>query len=438
MELPLPAQSGAGGRRTNTAADRLVHWHPVRLGVRIDVLDRARGQHMPFLLKRILFRIHWLCGLSAGLVLAVVGVTGALIGFESELLKLLNPQLRIVVDARATPQPPDALITAARSAYPDYAARSLAWEGDDQPMIVRMARGRERGGPQVAVNPYTAAVLGTPRGTAFFDTTEQLHRNLAAGPVGKQIVGASTALLVVMALSGLYLRWLRRPRSLGAWFAFNFRLKGRAFLWQLHAVAGTWLLLFYLLAALTGLWWSYDFYRDAVNRMAGVPTPVRRPAQQPADPAAALVPLDHAWSTFRSAVPDATRAMVNLSGKSDAPIEIRYLTTASPHERAFDTLKLDATSGEIAAREPYAELPRGRRFVSSMFPLHSGDFFGMPGRVLVALAALLMPLFTVTGIWVWLLRRRSEAARRPHAKATAPSRALAQGSLVEASESRAP
>ena len=382
---------------------------------------------MSSLLKRLLFRLHWICGITAGLVLAVVGVTGATIAFEAELLRALNPELHAVV-ATGTAHSPDVLIAATRAAYPDYTPRGIAWEGDADAVVVRMAKGRERGGLQVAVDPYSGKVLGTPRGAEFFEVAEQLHRTLAAGPVGKQIVGASTACLVLMALSGLWLRWLRRPRSLSGWFRVDFRLRGRAFLWQLHAVTGVWVLVFYLVAALTGLWWSYDFYRDAVNRMAGATTPTRRP---PSDDAAAPIPLDRAWTAFRTGAPDATRATVALSAKTDTPVEIRYQTEASPHDRAWNTIKIDASSGDIVAREPYAELPRGRRFVSSLFPLHSGSFLGLPGRIAMALAALVMPLFTVTGIWVWIKRRRAKAARRPRDIAIASQRPLVQARAAD-------
>ena len=71
----------------------------------------------------------------------------------------------------------------------------------------------------------------------------------------------------------------------------------------------------------------------------------------------------------------------------------------------------------MRSREPYAELPRGRRFVASLFPLHSGSWFGMPGRVVAVTAALLMPLFALSGLWMWVLRRRNDALRRSTASA---------------------
>jgi sulfite reductase (NADPH) flavoprotein alpha-component len=365
---------------------------------------------MPRLLQRILFRTHWLLGLVAGLVLAVVGGTGAILAFEAELIDALNPALHVETAGRGEPMPPAAVAALASGAYAGYRARSVEWQGDDRAPVVRLARGSERGGLEVAVDPYSGAVLGELRGAGFIATVEQLHRNLAAGPIGKQLVGASSAALILFAITGIVLRWPRR-HSLRAWLAFDATLRGRALLRNLHQTAATWMLPLYLISALTGMWWSYDFYRDAINRAAGVPTPQRRPDAnaQRADLPAAVI--DAAWAAFRREAADATRATIALGANADAPIEIRYQTRESVHARAWNTLKLDAKTGDIAGRELYADQPRGRRFVSSLFPLHSGDFFGWPGRVAMALAALLLPGFMLTGFWMWFRRRRSERAR---------------------------
>jgi uncharacterized iron-regulated membrane protein len=342
----------------------------------------ARGRRLRIIvvmqlsLKSVFFRLHWISGLAAGLVLAVVGVTGALLGFETESIRLLNPALQIE-GAHGAPVPLGALVDAAKAARPDGRVRGIAWEGDDAALIVRMSNGRERGTLPVAVDPHRGVVLGIPRGTAFFETVEQLHRNLAAGPIGRQLVGASTAILIILAISGLWLRWPRRP-SLKSWLTFNPKLRGRAFMWHLHSVAGTWLLAFYLIAALTGLWWSYDFYRDAVNHLAGVTLPTRPAAPSDARADIPAATIDAAWAVFRREAPDASRATLTLAGDADAPIEIRYQTPASAHSRAWNTLKIDAKSGESVSQELYAELPRGRRFIASL-PFAFGRFLRLAG-----------------------------------------------------------
>src|SRR5262245_65168685 len=95
------------------------------------------------------------------------------------------------------------------------------------------------------------------------------------GEVGKALTGASTLALVVLCLSGLYLRWPRKMLDWRAWLTFNTALKGRPFLWRLHAVTGTWVLLLYLLACLTGLFWSYEWYRNGLYAFTGASPPNR-------------------------------------------------------------------------------------------------------------------------------------------------------------------
>ncbi len=44
-------------------------------------------------------------------------------------------------------------------------------------------------------------------------------------------------------------------------------MKGRNFIWDLHAVVGTWVVIFYLILACTGLYWSYDWWRDGMFKV---------------------------------------------------------------------------------------------------------------------------------------------------------------------------
>ena len=372
-------------------------------------VDPVRPAQPRLTTRRILFRLHWAAGLVAGVVLAIVGVTGAMLGFEAEWLAWLNPGYQTPSEGRPALSA-DAWIARAQASAPELRPRSLSWSGDDWPVRVRLSAGRDRG-LAVALNPYSGEILGPERGTETLAAAEDLHRRLAAGPIGKQLVGASTVLLIVMLVSGVYLRWPGRPRAVSAWLKPNLRLRGRALLWNLHAVIGTWVLAAYLLAALTGLWWSYDGYRNLINGLAGVEGPMRRPAES-ADAEGATPSVSLAWSAFRSAVPDATRASLRLPGKDDAIIEVRYQDPRSAHERAWDSLRIDRESGVIVERHAHRDQPAGRRFVAALFPLHSGSWFGTPGRVLMALASLLMPLFTVSGLWLWWLRRRRAKQRR--------------------------
>jgi sulfite reductase (NADPH) flavoprotein alpha-component len=388
--------------------------------------------------RKVLFQLHWIFGITVGIVLAIVGATGALLSFEHQIVAWVDRDTRHVesdgtapldapeLRARIAAAHPDKRITALNIVRePEPAARVTFAPSGERPAAA--AEGGRPRGEQRFVDPYSGALLPATQSGAekFFRDVRQLHRWLMLGDlgdrdIGRQIVGACTILLVFMALTGLYLRWPRGPaaRRWRTWLVPNFELKGRALWWNLHSIVGTWVLPVYLIVALTGLQWSYEWYRDGLYAIAGVERPAgagEGPREQrggggvreqgPGDEA-----ITRAWMTF-TGVTQAGFTSVNINlAAPGRPIEFRYLDPRPAHERAFNTLAVDA-EGNVARHERYEDKKLGARLVSSIFPLHSGSYFGVIGLVVFLLASLAMPLFALTG-WIMYLQRRAPRARR--------------------------
>jgi len=369
------------------------------------------------MLKKILFRLHWILGLSAGLVLALMGLTGASLSFEDEILVLLNPAIRQVVPQGDTVPSPPELQRRIQSVFPERRIAGLYWSAEprDAARVAFAAEStpgaRKPGRPRLSwqfVDPYDGRLLGTEddqRGHATLHFLEDLHRKLALGDTGKAVTGFAALVLVFMALSGLYLRWPRRLQAWRSLFRINWRLRGRPFVWNLHGVAGTWLMLLFLTSALTGLFWSYDWYKDAVFKLTGTPKPSREAPRLEA-PATGPLALDAVWAAFGREAGAVRIATVIWPAKADEAVEVRYLAADAPHDRAFGRVVLHPVTAAVLLHEAYARKPAGGQLVSSLFSLHSGSFFGLPGRLLMMLAALAMPGFALTGWMLYLGRRR--------------------------------
>lgn len=364
--------------------------------------------------KWILFQSHWLLGITAGIVLAVVGFTGGMLSFEGEILRALNPGVMTVAPRAAAPLAPAELVALMTRAEPGKRVQALTVYADP----ARAARasfaaaGRGPRGETRYVDPYDGTLLGQPRGEDFMRMTMQIHRWLAAGDVGKHIVGASTVALVVLALSGLYLRWPRRAGDWRAWFRIDFRHKGRSFLWALHSVIGTWVLIPYVVMSLTGLYWSYDWYRNGLFELTGTPRPANfgppgGQGQRAAGAGAAPVDIGALWARFLAETGGYSQVTLRLPAGPGQPMQFTYQNPDPPHERANNTLALDARTGEVRNHRQYAALPPGQKFMASIFVLHSGGFFGIGGLILFMLASFLMPLFAITG-WMLYLDRRAK------------------------------
>jgi sulfite reductase (NADPH) flavoprotein alpha-component len=376
-------------------------------------------------LKKTLFQLHWFFGISAGLILALMGITGATVSFEDEILSVLNPSVLQVEKQVAGVLPPVELVEKIEGASGKKVA--MIWVETDSGNAARVSftpPPGERRGEMRYFNPYTAEFMGHAVGEDFFRFMLQLHRFLAMGDTGRQITGACTLILVFFCLSGLYLRWPRQWNSWRAWLTLDWKKKGRSFNWDLHSVAGTWCLVFYLLAALTGLSWSYEWYNKGLTRLlSDAPQNERvRGGRGPA-PSGPAPTADYAamWSSIYSAAgPNLSAYNIRMPPVAGQPATVFYLLNTSPHDRALNRITLDPATGVVKRVDRYSDKSFKAQLLTSIYALHVGSYFGIVGRIVLTISALTMPLFFVTGWLLYLDRRRKKKQIKDARKGLVP------------------
>ena len=364
------------------------------------------------MLRTLWFQLHWFLGIIAALVLIILGITGGMLSFEKELIRALNTDILRVHPTASEPLLPAQLLEQARHSLPERQINALTLAADPKEAAIINVAGegaQARRGVNHYFNPYTGEWLSEGlKGQAFFQTVQHLHRWLLMGDVGKQITAAATVMLIVLVLSGVYLRWPRSWQALRRWLHFNWRRRGRGRVAGLHSVVGTWLVPLYLLACFTGLYWSYDWYRAGLHQLSAVPM-----QQRPAPPrdGAVQMPLadetlNRAWQQFAHSIPHGYASATLRLSPANGQLHFIYFDPKAPHERAWNRLTLDVDQLTVVQHRRYADLPLNEKLMASMLPLHSGSFFGLPGRILMMLASLLIPLFVITGLMLYIDRRR--------------------------------
>ncbi|RZI69892.1 MAG: flavodoxin, partial [Pseudomonas sp.] len=372
-------------------------------------------------MKKVLFQVHWFFGITAGLVLALMGITGALYSFEDEIVDALNPDVLFV-------QPQGRQLSLAEM------VSKVEAQGKDKVAMFRIDVGGDRiaqvwftpppgqrRGEMHNFNPYTGAFTEDAVGQDFFGFILNLHRFLAAGEYGKQVTAACTLILIFFCLSGLYLRWPRKPLNWRVWLTMDWAKKGRSFNWDLHSVFGTWCLVIYLLLAITGLMWSYDWFSNGMTKLIGDPPvageqrrgtgarPVPAAKEAPKEIAASAPDYDAIWQTIQSAAgPDLKAYNLRMPQAPGQMATVFYLLKTAPHARALNQISLDPADGTLKAVSRYSEKGLGSQLLISNYALHTGSYFGLIGRIVVTVAALLMPLFFITGWLLYLDRRRKK------------------------------
>lgn len=358
-----------------------------------------------------IFQLHWLLGITAGTVLVVIGITGGLMSFQQDILEWLNAEAAQHLESDRARLLPQDLVARYRSAHPDHTVSSLYWRQDrPYPVLLgyRTPETTGRRGERAQIDPFTAEPMAMPRGQWTFGLIRQIHQRLAAGEIGKFIVGVSTITLIVLSVTGLYLRWQRRPRQGWRWLwprALGSKLAG-----EWHAVLGLWALIVYLVASLTGLWWSFDWYRDSAKALfasgAHEPHPTLSMPVETLD-------MARVWSSIAAQMADARSVFIRLPGEADAPVEVHYVPADAMHEYADDELFVHPVSGAILGAERFDDQSAGDKLLASVYALHMGAFFGTPGITIMMIASFAMPVFFVTGWLLYLRRRRMKRQVEP-------------------------
>ncbi|MDH2402068.1 PepSY-associated TM helix domain-containing protein [Bradyrhizobium sp. SSUT18] len=380
--------------------------------------------------KAALLQVHSIAGLVLALLLTLIALTGAIMSFEDEIVDQMNAGIM-----RVTPRPspaltPDGLI-ARLKAPPDVGQVSAVTLSSDPSAAVhiRFARDEQGGRPaSLYVDPYDAGVLGSPRGEEFFATVRRLHRWLLipgdAKGWGRQITGVAALGLIAMLVSGLLLRWPRRAGSVKLWLKPNLGLSGRGLHRSLHAVIGTWVLPVYLVMTLTGLWYSFDWYKDGVvwllSRPQATAAKVQPKMPTKASRAAGVsetaqpIGFDRAWAAFLYEEGRRfSKALLTLPAGPGTVIRIRSWGKDSTLDTTRDEFRVDAVTGQMLSAERYADKTLGEKVIANVLDIHRGAFLGWPGKLAFMLAATLMPLFSVTGVLLYLSRRRLRRPSQP-------------------------
>jgi sulfite reductase (NADPH) flavoprotein alpha-component len=373
-------------------------------------------------IRAALLQAHSIIGLALSLVLTVMGITGSIMSFEDEIEASLNAGMMRVEPRAAPVLMPDELIARLQATADLGEVSGMTIASDPSAAVrVRFARGGDGARPSsIYADPYDARVLGTPRGEAFFAAVRRLHRWLLlpgdGNGYGRPITGIAAIGLIPLLISGLVLRWPHRTSSLKLWLKPNLALRGRGLHRSLHAVAGTWVLLIYLVMASTGLWYSFAWYKNGVTWLLSRPSTATAPTEQKSPrntsaandklPATKPLALDLAWSTFLHEQGSRfATAQLTLPAGGGSVVRIRSWARGVSHEGARDEIRIDAVSGRLVSSDIYADKTIGERILSSLLDIHRGAILGWPGKLVFMIAAVLMPLFLVTGVMLYLSRR---------------------------------
>ncbi|MGH8549734.1 MAG: PepSY-associated TM helix domain-containing protein [Methylococcales bacterium] len=372
--------------------------------------------------RKIWLKVHCWLGLVLGFFLSIFGLTGSILVFHAEINELLNPALLTVTPPQegVSFRPLSELVDAGRRLMPANAKHTFATYPRDERTALQLSYALPVAGGgteswQVAVDPYTAQVIGK----RLMNTSESLfpkpfigfvfvlhYALLLKGDLGGVLAGILGTLLIISVLTGLIVWW---PLT-GKWrkaLTIKHKASAERFNHDLHKTFG-----FYSAAVLAPVLFS-GIYMNLPEHVAPVlelfsPVTYRYWFRSVPIPGQEPITMAEAVAIAASLYPKGRPHWVyGAPGSTDT-----YTVCLDDVDRPGSMLQrvcvvMDRYTGEVLDLDDPAKSGAGEVFTHWQWPLHSGQAFGMTGRILVCLSGIACPLLFTTGVIRWSQKRRA-------------------------------
>ncbi len=378
--------------------------------------------------KTFWFQLHWFLGFVFGALLLIIGLSGAILSYEKEIMNVINKDTYTV----QVPQNQERLNEAEilkifNEENPTKKINSISFSSDlGKSVSINVVKEGERRGVDLYLNPYTAEVLPELVGKDFFMFFFKLHRWLTLTDenqvIGKQAVALATIAAIFLTIGGIVVYFPRIKNGFVKSFTFSFKQKNRAFLSTMHGAIGMWVVPFFLLMCFTGLYWSYDWYRSAMFTVFQVEQPKRVAPIQATNQQTKTdnkeeksISYDDITSSIeifnKNVIKKYQNATLKLDSSKSGTYTISYLFEDATHFRESNTMEINPIEKSVIKDEKYENKKLNEKIMSSILPLHSGEYFGWFGKLTYFISSALMALFVITGYMLYYDRWKKKKAK---------------------------
>jgi uncharacterized iron-regulated membrane protein len=362
-------------------------------------------------------KVHTWTSLISTAFLLLLCITGLPLIFYHELDHALYDEVGPAQLAADAPRANlDKVVANGLAKFPGQAVQFMFWDREE-PEIVMLSIGKA-----VDSDPENNRLVRLDSRTgAFLDEIDfrsrltyvfyRLHVDMYAGLPGKLFLGLMGLLFCVAIVSGVVLYW---PSTRKLDFGAVRRERSRLVRWlDLHNLLGVVTVVWALTVGFTGVinTWADLIFKLWQNDQLVTMVGAYKDRALPQGPTS----VEEAVASARAAMPGMAPSFVAFPGnpfssKSHYAVFMRGETPLT--SRLLRPTLIEAETGKLTDSR---SLPLYAKILLVSQPLHFGDYGGMPLKIIWALLDVATIVVLVTGLYLWVRRRRRSRASAPAA-----------------------
>ena len=390
--------------------------------------------------RKLFNDIHLWLGLTSGLVVIAVCFSGTVYVFNTELTENAAPHLyKVQPLAGKERMPADSLLEKIKIAS-GGTVTSVVISADPKRTYQFTAKKEgdslNRGGTTYFVDSYSGEITGTSKeknGTKeFMSTMFSLHRWLLLDRIKKPILksvtnkelgsiitGTATIIFTLGCLTGLIIWFPQKIRNWRQGLKVKWNAGWKRINHDLHNSLALYALIFLLLMGLTGPQWSFEWYRNGLQKTLGTYKPKDAPKEKA--PKSKLSENKAALSSLSVAdyITEADKQLayegnysITLPADSTAVATITKTKTGFFAAAAGDRVTLDQYSGKVLKLDVFKNKPFNERVAGSIKAIHVGNVYGTFTKWLYFFACLIATTLPITGTMIWLNKMKKKSKNK--------------------------
>lgn len=367
--------------------------------------------------KKIILTIHLWLGLTSGLIVLFLGITGCILAFEREIKNVTEPYQNIQNENKLF-LPPSSLKKTAVEQLPGRVLHSISYGEKNKAAVATFYNAEPEYFYLIYINPYSGEVLKVKdMSKDFFRVVLMGHYYLWLPPkIGQPIVASATLIFLIMLVTGLILWWPKNKAARKQRFTIKWNAKWRRVNYDLHNVLGfyvTWIIIFIVV---TGLVWGFQWFAKTVYWTASGGKSLLLyeetfSAKNNKTNAVNASPVDAVWQQVSKEYPSSQLIEMHFPENDSASIEAAINPDAYTYWKTDYHYYDQYTLKELPVKHVYGNFKNATiadKILRMNYDVHVGAILGLPGKILVFCASLVAASLPVTGFILWRGKRKKQ------------------------------
>ncbi|QXI35527.1 PepSY-associated TM helix domain-containing protein [Pseudomonas promysalinigenes] len=365
--------------------------------------------------SKLWFLVHSWLALPIWFFVLIVCFTGMLAVVSQELVWLANPDVRASKpDDNAERLTFQQVLDALHQAEPDMAVNTLSQPDGSHFALTARVTYPDGSSPMLYVNPYTGAIQGKMPDFNFEAFTRALHgwwlvpftNGFSWGWYMVSLLGLPmlASLITGLVVYKKFWKGFFKPLRTG---------HGPRIFWgDLHRLAGVWSIWFIAVISITSIWFLIRAIlfdnQITISSEPIVPVIAREQVPQTLDGSPApRIDLDEAARIAGLAIPSLDITSVSLPATAYSHIE---MGGRGWYPLMFQSASVNPYTRQVDSQFLLSDRSALEFVTESMRPLHTGDFGGLPIKLIWFFFGLVLTLMVFSGLLIWTKRTAQATA----------------------------